>query len=107
MQVARLVPEVGFGVRAPIRAHSIGGKQVGQDVSFLAMSLIGAILSFVGLTAFLPAGTYRKLFGYVWPIDSLESRDKALQRRLAGAVITAIGLTALQAGVMALLENLR
>lgn len=80
---------------------------MGQGFSYLGTLLIGAILSFVGLTAFLPAGIYRKIFGYVWPLDSLESRDKALRRRLAAAAITAVGLTALQAGLMALSERLK
>ena len=64
-------------------------------------------LSFVGLTAVLPITTNRKNFGHVWPVDPLECREKALQRQLVGAAISAIGLTALQAGVMAMSEHLK
>lgn len=77
-----------------------------QDVSYLAISLIGAILSFVGLTAFLPVEIYRKIFGYVWPTSSLETRDKVLQRRLVAAMITAIGIIALRVGIVALFGQL-
>jgi hypothetical protein len=80
---------------------------VGQDFSYLAILLVGAILAFVGLTAFLPVRIYRKVFGWVWPVDSVDSRDIALRRRLVGAVISAIGLTALQAGVKVLSEHLK
>lgn len=84
-----------------------GGKQVNQEV-FLFVSLpIGAILAFVGLTAFLPVGIYRRIFGYVWPVGPRESRDKALQRRMLGAAITAVGLTALRAGFDALSGYMR
>jgi hypothetical protein len=80
---------------------------VNQDGFLLASLLIGAILTFVGLTALLPAGIYRKIFGFVWPVGALESRDKALQRRLVGVVITALGFTALRAGIAALFEHLK
>lgn len=77
-----------------------------KDVSLVAFLIIGAILTFVGLAALLPAGVYRKIFSHVWPVGPLESRDKALQRRLVGAVITAIGLVALRAGIVALFGHL-
>ena len=80
---------------------------VGQDFSYLAILLIGAILAFVGLTSFLPVNIYRRVFGWVWPVDSLESQENALRRRIVGAAISAIGLTALQAGIKALAEHLK
>jgi hypothetical protein len=80
---------------------------VAQDVSYLATLLIGAILSFVGLTAFLPVEIFRKIFGYVWPMGSSESRDRALERRFVAAMITAVGIIALRAGIAALSGHLR
>lgn len=80
---------------------------MGQDLFFLAALLFGAILTFVGLTALLPVGIYRKIFGYLWPMGSSESRERALQRRLVGVVITALGFTALREGILVLFERLK
>lgn len=77
-----------------------------QDASYLATTLIGAILSFVGLTAFLPVEVYRKIFGYIWPMESLESRNRALQRKVVAAMITALGIIVLRAGIAALFRHL-
>lgn len=76
------------------------------DASYLATTLIGAILSFVGLTAFLPVGIYRKVFGNVWPMNPLEPRNKALQRKVVAAMITALGIIVLRAGIAALFQHL-
>jgi len=73
-----------------------------QDYFLLASLLLGAILTFVGLVSLIPVEIYRKVFGYVLPVDPQEPRSKAVQRRMVGALIAAIGLTALRAGIEAL-----
>lgn len=78
-----------------------------QGGFLLASFLTGSILSFVGLTAFLPVETYRKIFKCVWPVGPSESRDDAFRRRLVGAVITALGFVALRAGIVALFGQMR
>lgn len=78
-----------------------------QEVFLLVSLLAGAILTFIGLAALLPVKTYRKIFGYVWPVGPSESRDEALRRHLVGVMITAIGLAALRVGIAALLWHLR
>ena|GEM_PF-3470221 len=78
-----------------------------EEIFLLASLLAGAILAFVGLTAFLPVGIYRRIFGYVWPVSPRESRDKAMQRRFLGAAIAAVGLTALRAGFEVLAAYMR
>lgn len=72
----------------------------------LVTLLIGAVLTFVGLTSLLPVEIYRKIFGYVWPVGPVESREESLQRRLVGVVIAALGLVALRAGIMTLFGHL-
>ena len=78
-----------------------------EEVFLLASLLAGAILAFVGLTAFLPVGIYRRIFGYVWPVGPRESRDKAMRRRFVGAAIAAVGLTAIRAGFEVLAGYMR
>lgn len=78
-----------------------------QDYFLLASLLFGTILAFVGLTSLLPVELYRKVFGYVLPVDSVEPRNKALQRRMIGVLIAAIGLTALRAGIVSLFQQMK
>ncbi len=78
-----------------------------NQLDFLVASLlIGAILTFVGLTALLPVEAYRKIFGWIWPVGPTESRDEALRRRLVGVLITALGFVALRVGIEALFRHL-
>ncbi len=79
---------------------------VEQYSYLLVLLLFGAVLAFVGIVALLPLGMYRKVFGFVWPVDDSESQAKVLQRRLAGIVLTALGFIALRAGLAALGGNL-
>lgn len=50
--------------------------------------------------------SFHKIFGWIWPVQPSELRNRVLQLRLGGALITAPGFVALRADVEALFGHL-